>query len=46
MTEFQKKRLEHFIKSAGTYGWVQLSKGDIHWMKLLLEMNEKYTYDG
>ena len=29
MTEFQRKRLVYFIKSAKEYGWVRLAPGDL-----------------
>jgi hypothetical protein len=37
MTEFQKQRLEYFIKAAKKSEWVQLSPGDVE----ALEINQK-----
>lgn len=41
MTNFDYKRLDHFIKVAETNGWIQLGKGDIE----LLEFIKKNIED-
>ena len=35
MTNFDYKRLDHFIKVAETNGWIQLGKGDIELLEFI-----------
>jgi hypothetical protein len=36
LTDFQKKRLQYFIKAADNYDWVRLGPGDIELLETLL----------
>lgn len=40
MTEFQKKRLEYFIKAANNYEWVRLGPDDANWLSDILTQKQ------
>jgi len=42
MTDFEKKRLEYFIKAAKNYDWVRLGPGDVSILGIVQELHSNY----
>lgn len=42
MTDFERKRLEYFIKAAKNQAWVQFGPGDENIFKLYLDLKETW----